>query len=142
MKNHSKKCSNAQNNNAAMTLSDNQKLLSPSRGRGQVRGCGFERLHPHPDPLPQGRGSYQTGSNSRFDHLNLDHWILPFDMAQGGKSLDPARDPEPVEGLVEPFRIFNFSAVCGEVAGEQGKNNSASTPMSSLERDERLFRSL
>jgi len=30
---------------------------------------------------------------------------LPFDVAQGGESLDSARDPEPVEGLVEPFRI-------------------------------------
>ena len=59
-----------------------------------MRGCGFERLHPHPDPLPQGRGSCRTGSNSRFGHLNLDHWILPFDMAQGGESLDSARDPE------------------------------------------------
>jgi hypothetical protein len=30
-----------------------------------------------------------------FGHLNLDHWILPFDMAQGGE-------------LVEPFRISDF----------------------------------
>jgi hypothetical protein len=27
-----------------------------------------------------------------FGHLNLEHWILPFDVAQGGE-------------LVEPFRI-------------------------------------
>jgi len=31
---------------------------------------------------------------------------LPFDVAQGGESLDSARDPEPVEGLIEPFRIL------------------------------------
>ena len=38
-----------------------QQFLSPSRGRGKVRGCGFTLLHPHPNPLPQGRGSYWTG---------------------------------------------------------------------------------
>ena len=51
-----------------------------------------------------------------FGHLNLDHWILPFDVAQGDESLDSARDPEPVEGLVEPFRIFDFPANSREVA--------------------------
>jgi len=30
-----------------------------------------------------------------FDHSNLDHAVLPFDLAQGGE-------------LVEPFRISNF----------------------------------
>jgi hypothetical protein len=33
-------------------LSKKAILLSPSRGRGKVRGCGFKHLHPHPDPLP------------------------------------------------------------------------------------------
>jgi hypothetical protein len=44
------------------SLSANPRFLSPSRGRGQVRGCGFKHLHPHPDPLPQGRGSYRATS--------------------------------------------------------------------------------
>ncbi len=30
---------------------------------------------------------------------------LPFDLAQGGESFDFAQDREPVERLVEPFRI-------------------------------------
>ncbi len=33
------------------------------------------------------------------------HWILPFDVAQGGESFDFAQDREPVERLVEPFVI-------------------------------------
>jgi hypothetical protein len=41
----------------------------------------------------------------RLDHLNVDHWVLPFDMAQGGESFDVAQDPEVLEGLVEPFRV-------------------------------------
>jgi hypothetical protein len=36
---------------------------------------------------------------------NLD---LPFDLAQGGESFDAAQDREPVERLVEPFRISIF----------------------------------
>jgi len=49
-----------------------------------------------------------TGFPSFLDHLNFAHSDLPFDMAQGGESLDSARDLEPVEGLVEPFRISSF----------------------------------
>jgi hypothetical protein len=46
--------------------------------------------------------------------LNLTHWNLPFDLAQGGESFDFAQDREPVENpelvevverLVEPFGI-------------------------------------
>jgi hypothetical protein len=40
-----------------------------------------------------------------FGHLNFGNSNLPFDLAQGGESLDPAQDREPVERLVEPFRI-------------------------------------
>ena len=37
--------------------------------------------------------------------LNFGYWNLPFDLAQGGESLDFAQDREPVERLVEPFVI-------------------------------------
>jgi hypothetical protein len=46
--------------------------------------------------------------------LNLGHWDLPFDLAQGGESFDSAQDREsidfaqdrePVERPVEPFVI-------------------------------------
>ena len=40
-----------------------------------------------------------------FDILNLDHWKLPFGLAQGGESLDVAQDREPVERSIEPFGI-------------------------------------
>ena len=49
--------------------------------------------------------------------LNSCHSILPFDsfdlealdrLAQGGESFDNAQDREPVERLVEPFRISCF----------------------------------
>jgi len=40
-----------------------------------------------------------------FGILNLGHWNLPFDWAQGGESFDFAQDREPVERLVEPFVI-------------------------------------
>jgi hypothetical protein len=36
----------------------------------------------------------------------IGHWILPFDLAQGGESFDFAQDREPVERLVEPFVIW------------------------------------
>jgi len=36
------------------------------------------------------------------DEENLN---LPFNLAQGGESFDSAQDREPVERLVEPFRI-------------------------------------
>jgi hypothetical protein len=26
-----------------------------------------------------------------FDHLNLNYWVLPFDLAQGGESVEPFR---------------------------------------------------
>ena len=52
-----------------------------------------------------------TGFPSFLDHLNFAHSDLPFDMAQGGESLDSARDLEPVEGLVEPFRISSFACL-------------------------------
>jgi hypothetical protein len=34
-----------------------------------LRGSAFEHLHPHPDPLPQGRGSYRTASGGGFSCL-------------------------------------------------------------------------
>jgi len=40
-----------------------------------------------------------------FGILNFGHCDLPFDLAQGGESFDPAQDREPVERLVEPFGI-------------------------------------
>jgi hypothetical protein len=59
----------------------------------------------------------RPGKANDFGHFNLDHWRLPFDVAQGGESFDIAQDREVLEGLVEPFRIscfgfriFNFSA--------------------------------
>ena len=39
----------------------------------------------------------------------IGHCDLPFDLAQGGESLDSAQDREPVERLVEPFVICNLS---------------------------------
>jgi hypothetical protein len=64
-----------------------------------------------------------------FGHLNLDHWILPFDVAQGGEPFDVAQDPEVLEGLVEPFRIscfgfriFDFQADCEGVTREVTTN--------------------
>jgi len=36
------------------------------------------------------------------------HSNLPFGWAQGGESLDFAQDREPVERLVEPFRVSCF----------------------------------
>jgi hypothetical protein len=41
----------------------------------------------------------------RFGHLDFRNLNLPFDLAQGGESFDSAQDREPVERLVEPFRI-------------------------------------
>ena len=41
-----------------------------------------------------------------FGVLNLGHWDLPFDLAQGGESFDFSQDREPVERLVEPFEIW------------------------------------
>jgi hypothetical protein len=41
-------------------------------------------------------------------HLNFGDSNLPFGLAQGGESFDFAQDREPVEWLVEPFRISNF----------------------------------
>ena len=41
----------------------------------------------------------------RFEHYNFGDSNLPFDLAQGGESFDFAQDREPVERLVEPFRI-------------------------------------
>jgi hypothetical protein len=40
-----------------------------------------------------------------FEHWSLGILDLPFDLAQGGESFDSAQDREPVERLVEPFRI-------------------------------------
>jgi len=40
-------------------------------------------------------GAELVSPMSCFDHLNLEHSVLPFDLAQGGE-------------LVEPFRILNF----------------------------------
>jgi DNA-binding transcriptional LysR family regulator len=42
-------------------------------------------------------------------YLNLDHWILPFDVAQGGELVEPFR----ISCL--GFRIFNFFADRREV---------------------------
>jgi len=39
-----------------------------------------------------------------FGRLNLDHWILPFDVAQGGELVEPFRIS------CFGFRIFNFFA--------------------------------
>jgi hypothetical protein len=44
----------------------------------------------------------------RFEHLNIRILNLPFDLAQGGESIDVAQDREPVVRLVEPFRISRF----------------------------------
>jgi hypothetical protein len=41
-------------------------------------------------------------------YLNFGDSNLPFDLAQGGESFDFAQDREPVERLVEPFRISSF----------------------------------
>ena len=54
--------------------------------------------------LSSGRG-YTFGGNSPLGHLDFDHLNSPFDLAQGGESFDLAQDREPVERLVEPFRI-------------------------------------
>jgi hypothetical protein len=43
-----------------------------------------------------------------FGHLYLGYHGLPFDFAQGGESFDAAQDREPVERLVEPFRVSSF----------------------------------
>ena len=43
-----------------------------------------------------------------FGHLGFGHSRLPFDLAQGGESFDFAQDHEPVERLVEPFRVSDF----------------------------------
>jgi hypothetical protein len=40
-----------------------------------------------------------------FGPLDLDNMKLPFDLAQGGESFDSAQDREPVEWIVELFRI-------------------------------------
>ena len=40
-----------------------------------------------------------------FGPRRIGHCDLPFDLAQGGESLDLAQDREPVERLVEPFGI-------------------------------------
>ena len=45
-------------------------------------------------------------SNLLFGILNLGHWDLPFDFAQGGESFDFAQDREPVERPVEPFGVW------------------------------------
>jgi hypothetical protein len=35
---------------------------------------------------------FKTESNTRrFGLLNLDHWVLPFDVAQGGDQVEPFR---------------------------------------------------
>jgi hypothetical protein len=49
-----------------------------------------------------------TSLTERFGHLYLGHYGLPFDFAQGGESFDAAQDREPVERLVEPFRVSSF----------------------------------
>jgi hypothetical protein len=43
-----------------------------------------------------------------FEHWKIRILDLPFDLAQGGESFDSAQDREPVERLVEPFRISCF----------------------------------
>jgi len=53
----------------------------------------------------QNRDGIEKSGNSCLDHLDFGHWDLPFDSAQGGESFDAAQDREPVERLVEPFRI-------------------------------------
>jgi hypothetical protein len=35
--------------------------------------------------------SKQKPAAHRFDYLNFGHWILPFDLAQGGESVEPFR---------------------------------------------------
>jgi hypothetical protein len=49
-----------------------------------------------------------TKRQNRFGISNFAHCDLPFDLAQGGESLDFAQDREPVERLVEPFDICDL----------------------------------
>ena len=49
-----------------------------------------------------------TSVNGRLGHLYLRNYGLPFVFAQGGESFDLAQDREPVERLVEPFRVSSF----------------------------------
>jgi hypothetical protein len=66
-------------------------------------GFEFEKSETR-NPKQTKNSNIQNGSNPsegfcrRFDHLNLGHSILPFDMAQGGE-------------LVEPFRISSFGFI-------------------------------
>jgi len=50
-------------------------------------------------------------------HLNFGDSNLPFDWAQGGESFDFAQDREPVERLVEPFRISFFELRVSGLSG-------------------------
>jgi len=43
-----------------------------------------------------------------FDYLNLKHFGLPFDVAQGGEPLEPPFDVAQGGEPVEPFRFSNF----------------------------------
>ena len=53
--------------------------------------------------IPQGK--YQMTETGLVRRRRIGHRDLPFDLAQGGESLDSAQDREPVERLVEPFGI-------------------------------------
>jgi hypothetical protein len=50
----------------------------------------------------------RKGGLHSFGHLNFGYSILSFDFAQDGESFDSAQDREPVERLVEPFRVSGF----------------------------------
>jgi hypothetical protein len=52
-----------------------------------------------------------------FGHLNFGDSNLPFDWAQGGESFDFAQNREPVERLVEPFRISCFGFCISGLSG-------------------------
>ena len=57
-----------------------------------------------------------------FGHLDFGNSNLPFDLAQGGESFDAAQNREPVERLVEPFRISNLVLRISGLAGEGGSS--------------------
>jgi hypothetical protein len=50
-----------------------------------------------------------------FEYFKIRILDLPFDLAQGGESFDSAQDREPVERLVEPFRV----SACDEPFGSE-----------------------
>ena len=53
-------------------LSADLESLSPSRGRGKVRGCGFHHHTLTPTLSRQGRGSYWTASQEEFREIVRD----------------------------------------------------------------------